>query len=69
MREPLAACMNGVKGYVNVLNRRRGRKDALHPAIDQSRIDRLTLEAMMSAMQAYFPTFRKYLRLKPNDSE
>jgi pepF/M3 family oligoendopeptidase len=64
MREPLAACMNGVKGYVNVLNRRRGRKDALHPAIDQSRIDRLTLEAMMSAMQASFPTFRKYLKAK-----
>ena len=64
MREPLAACMNGVKGYVNVLNRRRGREDALHPAIDQSRIDRLTLEAMMSAMQASFPTFRKYLKLK-----
>ena len=64
MREPLAACMNGVKGYVNVLNRRRGREDALHPAIDQSRIDRLTLEAMMSAMQASFPTFRKYLKAK-----
>ena len=66
MREPLAACMNGVKGYVNVLNQRRGRADALHPAIDQSRIDRATLEAMMSAMQASFPTFRKYLKAKAN---
>ena len=66
MREPLAACMNGVKGYDNVLNRRRGREDALHPAIDQSRIDRATLEAMMSAMQASFPTFRQYLKAKAN---
>jgi pepF/M3 family oligoendopeptidase len=66
MREPLAACMNGVKGYVNVLNQRRGRADALHPAIDQSRIDRATLEAMMSAMQASFPTFREYLKAKAN---
>jgi pepF/M3 family oligoendopeptidase len=66
MREPLAACLNGVKGYDNVLNRRRKRKDALHPALDQSRIDRATLEAMMSAMQASFPTFCKYLRAKAN---
>ena len=66
MREPLAACLNGVKGYDNVLNRRRGREDALHPALDQSRIDRTTLEAMMSAMQASFPTFRKYLNAKAN---
>jgi oligoendopeptidase F len=47
MREPLAACMNGVKGHVNVLNRRRGREDAVHPALDQSRIDRATLEALV----------------------
>jgi len=66
MREPLAACMNGVKGYINVLNRRRGREDAIHPAIDQSRIDRASLEAMMSAMQASFPTFHKYLKAKAN---
>jgi pepF/M3 family oligoendopeptidase len=66
MREPLAACLNGVKGYDNVLNRRRGREDALHPALDQSRIDRATLEAMMSAMQTSFPTFRKYLKAKAN---
>jgi len=66
MREPLAACMNGVKGYFNVLNRRRGREDALHPALDQSRIDRATLEAMMTAMQASFPTFRQYLKAKAN---
>ena len=38
MREPLAAALNGIKGTgVNVLNRRRGRRDALHPAIDQAR--------------------------------
>jgi oligoendopeptidase F len=64
MREPLAACMNGVKSYNNVLNHRRGRQDALHPALDQSRIDRATLEAMLSAMQASFPTFRTYLKAK-----
>ncbi len=64
VREPLAACMNGVKGAVNVLNKRRGREDAVHPSIDMARIDRATLEAMMGAMKDAFPTFRKYLKAK-----
>ena len=64
VEEPLAACMNGVKGTANTLNHQRGRIDALHPAIDMARIDRSTLEAMLGAMQASFPTFRKYFKAK-----
>ncbi len=63
-REPLAACMNGVKGEAITLNRRRGRQDALHSALDAARIDRATLEAMLAAMADAFPTFRKYFRAK-----
>ena len=64
VREALAACMNGVKGEVVTLNKRRGRKDALHSALDQARIDLETLEAMLGAMQASFPMFRKYFNHK-----
>ena len=64
VKEPLAACMNGIKGWVNTLNARRGRKDALEGPIDQGRIDRETLDAMMSAMKDSFPTFRKYFKAK-----
>jgi pepF/M3 family oligoendopeptidase len=64
VKEPLAAAMNGVKGAVNTLNKRRGRADALHSAVDQARIDRATLDAMIGAMQDAFPSFRKYLRAK-----
>jgi pepF/M3 family oligoendopeptidase len=64
VEEPLAACMNGVKGAATTLNHHRGRTDALHPAIDMARIDRPTLEAMLGAMQASFPTFRRYLKAK-----
>jgi len=64
VRETLAACMNGVKGEVVTLNKRRGRKDALESAIEQARIDRPTLEAMLEAMQASFPMFRKYFKHK-----
>jgi pepF/M3 family oligoendopeptidase len=64
VREPLAACLNGVKGDVNTLDRRRGRQDALHAALDAARIDRPTLEAMLSVMRESFPLFRKYFRAK-----
>ncbi|MCJ7512039.1 MAG: M3 family oligoendopeptidase [Anaerolineales bacterium] len=63
-REPLAACMNGVKGAVNTLNRRRGRQDSLHGALDQARIDRETLEAMHGVMRQSLPMFQRYFRAK-----
>jgi len=64
VREPLAACLNGVTGSNNVLNQYRNRLDALQPSLDTARIDRDTLEAMLSAMQASFPSFRGYLHAK-----
>jgi pepF/M3 family oligoendopeptidase len=63
-REPLAACLNGIKGAVNTLNRRRGRTDCLHQPLDQARIDRATLEAMLGAMADSFPAFRRYFQHK-----
>jgi pepF/M3 family oligoendopeptidase len=64
VREPLAACLNGVKGTVGTLDRRRGRRDSLHQTLDQERIDRETLDAMLGAMQDSFPAFRRYFRHK-----
>jgi pepF/M3 family oligoendopeptidase len=64
IKEPLAAALNGVKGTVNTLDKRRGREDALHSAIDMARIDRTTLETMLGAMETSFPTFRRYFKAK-----
>jgi pepF/M3 family oligoendopeptidase len=64
IKEPLAASMNGVKGWVNTLNKHRGRVDAMHAPIDQARIDRETLDVMMEAMKDSFPTFRRYFKAK-----
>jgi len=64
VREPLAAAMNGIKGSAYTLLKRRGRESALEAAIDQTRLDPQTLDAMMSAMQASFPAFRRYLKAK-----
>lgn len=64
MKEPLAACLNGIKGQVNTLNAQRGRQDCLHQALDQARIDRATLEAMQEAIQDSLPQFRRYFQAK-----
>jgi pepF/M3 family oligoendopeptidase len=64
VKEPLAACLNGVKGEANTLNKRRGRRDAIHSALDGGRIDRKTLEAMLEAMRDSFPMFRRYFKAK-----
>ncbi|HTX79358.1 MAG TPA: M3 family oligoendopeptidase, partial [Longilinea sp.] len=64
VREPLAACMNGIKGTANTLNHKRGRTDCLHAPIDQARIDRQTLEALLAAMNDSFPMFRRYFKAK-----
>jgi len=64
VEEPLAAALNGIKGTVITLNKRRGRQDAIESAIDMARIDRETLDAMLSAMHDSFPMFRRYFRAK-----
>jgi len=64
VKETLTACMNGVKGEALTLNKKRGREDAIHESIDSSHMDRATLKAMLTAMEASFPMFRKYFKNK-----
>ena len=64
MKEPLAACLNGVKGEVVTLDRKRGREDCLHSSLDMARIDRATLEAMLEAIDDALPMFRRYFQAK-----
>ncbi len=61
---PLAAALNGMKGAQGVIYRRQGREDAVHQSLDQSRIDRETLEAMLAAMKNAQPMVRKYFKAK-----
>jgi pepF/M3 family oligoendopeptidase len=64
MKEALAACLNGIKGTVNTLDRKRGREDSLHSSLDMARIDRATLDAMIGAIQDALPMFRSYFQAK-----
>ena len=61
---PLAAALNGAKGELGVLNRRRGFPDDLEPALRANNVDRATLDAMTGAVVASLPDFRRYLRAK-----
>ncbi len=61
---PLAAALNGAKGEFSVLNRRRGWRDDLDPALRVNSLDRRTLDAMTTAVVASLPDFHRYFRAK-----
>lgn len=61
---PLAAAMNGIKGQVNTLARRRGWDSPLDASLFQANIDRATLEAMLTAAHESFVDFRRYMHAK-----
>ncbi len=63
---PLAAALNGIKGAQAVLWKRRNWDDSVHQSIEQARIDRETLDAMLESMRKSFPMFRKYFKAKAN---
>lgn len=61
---PLAAALNGIKGYGNVLNSRRGWEDSVSTSLFINNIDRATLDSMQQACIESFPDFRRYLSAK-----
>ena len=64
IREPVAFSMNCVKGAAITLAKWQHRRDVMHATLDRNRIDRETLEALLSAMRASLPRFRAYLLSK-----
>jgi len=61
---PVAAALNGVKGTVSTLNKRRGWENALDTSLAQARISRATLDALVGVMEESLPMWRRYLRAK-----
>ncbi|MFQ3546964.1 MAG: M3 family oligoendopeptidase [Termitinemataceae bacterium] len=64
MEIPLAASLNGVKGFAITVDKRRGWQSALDKAAFQSRISRKTLDALIEVMEGSLPLFRRYLAVK-----
>ena len=61
---PIAAAMNGIKGQVNTISKRRGYETALDQGLENNRLDRETLDALVGATQDAFPMFRRYMHAK-----
>ena len=64
IEDAVAACLNGIKGEVITICKMRGYKSPLEQSLLNSRMDRETLDAMLSAMKESFPSFRRYFKKK-----
>jgi len=62
--ESSSAALNGIKGEVITLSNARGYESPLHNALENSRMDKETLDVMLLAMMESLPTFEKYYRKK-----
>ena len=61
---PMAFCLAGIKGEALTLCEARGYSDVLTEQLEASRMDRETLDAMLTAIRESLPDFRRYLKAK-----
>ncbi len=59
-----ASALNAIKGEVVTVADKRGYKAPLDMTLNSSRMDQETLDAMMTAIKEYLPSFRAYLKKK-----
>lgn len=64
IEESSAACLNGIKGEVLTLSEMRGYSSPLEETLINSRMDRESLEAMLTAIKESLPAFNRYFRKK-----
>ncbi|NLL30156.1 MAG: M3 family oligoendopeptidase [Clostridiales bacterium] len=64
IEEGIAAALNGIKGEVLTTSELRGYKSPLDMTLQESRMDRDILNAMLDAIKESLPSFRKYLKRK-----
>lgn len=64
IKDPIAFSINNIKNQVTMLSRKRGYESPLAMTLEQSRMKRETLDALMEAIRESLPVFRKYMRKK-----
>lgn len=64
MELPMSYCLNAVKMEARTLSKAKGYASVLDMTLDSSRMDRQTLDAMMTAIREYLPDFRRYMKAK-----
>lgn len=61
---PMSYCLNSIKMEARTMAKAKGYDSVLDMTLAQNRMDRETLEAMITAIKEYLPHFRRYLRAK-----
>ncbi len=64
IKDSVAFSLNHIKNQVTMLSRKRGYASPLAMTLEEARMKRETLDAMMEAIREYLPVFHKYLRKK-----
>ena len=64
IKDPIAFSINNIKNQVTMLCHKRGYESPLAMTLEQSRMKRETLDALMDAIREYLPVLRKYMRKK-----
>lgn len=60
----IGAALNSIKGEVITVSEQRGYKSPLDMTLEESRMDKQTLDSMLIAIKEALPEFHKYLRRK-----
>lgn len=64
IKEPVAFALNNIKKQVNTVTALRGYESPLAMTLEDSRMQRSTLDAMLNAMDKHMPKFRAYMKRK-----
>lgn len=64
IEDVVALGLSNIKREVTVMNELRGYSSALQKTLDQSKMTKATLDAMIEAMKDYRPHFERYLKAK-----
>ena len=62
--ESSAACLNSIKGEVVTMSKMRGFNSPLEMTLENSRMKKETLDAMLEAIKEFLPTFRRFYKKK-----
>lgn len=64
VKDAVSYSMNNIKTQVNTLSELRGFESPLKQTLEQSKMKKETLDAMLEAMVEYMPVFHRYLKHK-----
>lgn len=64
IKDSVAFSINNIKSTAITINKLRGIPSVLDQTLNQSRIKKETLDALLSSIEKYLPVFRKYLKHK-----